>query len=159
MSAQVDRGVVLARYTAQAKKLITVLGAFKRQAAWDCITDDELLWMARDLVSIHEVLPKRKREHGDWFAFLRSRKGIDIGASMMVGAEREGYIGQIDADIIERLSFAVDAAILALHQRAEDDGLLSKMDKLSEVAGRTDPEKRTAAALHDRVARTRRMTG
>jgi hypothetical protein len=97
----------------------------------------------------------RAYEHGDYSEFYRvHRRVIELSnylshhlvkMAFWAAAPKDEFARVVDE--LADLRDAIDAAVACLKQRAEDDDLLAKIDKLENTDGRTVPEAATARAL------------
>jgi hypothetical protein len=104
------------------------------------------------------IIELRAYEHGDYSEFYRVHKRLHesteyIGhhitrMAFWAAAPKEDLARTVDdlADLID----AVDQAVTCMKERADDDALLAKIEKL-EAPGRTGPEAATARALAQKL--------
>lgn len=97
----------------------------------------------------------RAYEHGDYSEFYRvHRRVIELSDYVSRQLVKMAFWAAAPKDELARvveelgdLRDAIDAAVVCLKQRTDDDALLDKIAKLENTQGRTAPEAATARAL------------
>src|SRR3712207_4701865 len=98
--------------------------------------------------SRNRLVELRAYEHGDYSEFYRvHRRVIELSDYLSHQLVKMAFWAAAPKDELSRvvneladLQDAIDAAVVCLKQRAEDDELLAKIAKLEKTDGRTPPE-------------------
>lgn len=105
--------------------------------------------------SRNRLVELRAYEHGDYSEFYRvHRRVIELSDYLSHQLVKMAFWAAAPKDELARvvneladLQDAIDAAVVCLKQRADDDELLAKIAKLEKTDGRTPAEAATARAL------------
>lgn len=107
------------------------------------------------------IIELRTYEHGDYAEFYRvHRRLIELGEYVGVQIPKMAYwqaapkddLAQIAHELVT-LRSAIDDALLCLKERADDDELLAKIQKLEGENGRTGPELEAFKAAAQKLRR------
>lgn len=105
------------------------------------------------------LIELRAYEHGDYSEFYRVHKRLiesteyiahHITKMAFWEAAPKEDLARTAQDLADLLD-AVDQALVCLKQRADDDDLLARIEKIEDTTGRTAPEAETARALARRL--------
>jgi hypothetical protein len=105
--------------------------------------------------SRQRLVELRAYEHGDYSEFYRvHRRVIELGDYVGHHITRMAFWEAAPKDDLSRVATelgelrdAIDTAFVCLKQRADDDDLLAKIEKLEATNGRTPAERETARSL------------
>lgn len=109
--------------------------------------------------SRHRLTELRAYQHGDYSEFYRvHRRVIELSDYISHQLVKMAFWAAAPKDELARvvdelgdLRDAIDAALVCLKQRTDDDDLLDKIAKLEVTTGRTAPEAATARALANKL--------
>lgn len=105
--------------------------------------------------SRNRLVELRAYEHGDYSEFYRvHRRVIELSDFVSRQLVKMAFWAAAPKDELARvvdeladLRDAIDAAVICIKQRTDDDALLDKIAKLENTQGRTEPEAATARSL------------
>jgi hypothetical protein len=103
----------------------------------------------------------RTYEHGDYSEFYRvHRRVLELGEYVRLQITKMAYwkaapkddLAQVATELVA-LREAIDEAMMCLKERADDDDLLAKIEKLEATDGRTEAEAQSFKAAAQRLRR------